>query len=75
MNINFIDIGSKAIVIGFRKKEGLNFSKLIEWVTLNKDFSRFRKDEKLIISLVGKKLNRFKLLKSYLKKIDDFVSI
>ena len=39
MNINFIDIGSKAIVIGFRKKEGLNFSKLIEWVTLNKIIS------------------------------------
>ena len=74
ININFIDIGTKAIVIGFRKNERSDFSKLIEWVTLNKNIARFRKDEKLMISLVGNKLNRFKLLNLYLKEIDNFIN-
>ena len=74
ININFIDIGTKAIVIGFRKNEKSDFTKLIEWVTLNKNIARFRKDEKLMISLVGNKLNRFKLLNLYLKEIENFIN-
>ena len=70
LNINFIDIGPKALIIGFRKQGEKEISKILDWVNKNNNFIKLRNDEKIVITLKGKSVNRFKLLKDYLKEIN-----
>ena len=69
LNINFIDIGPKALIIGFRKQGEKEISHILDWVNKNNNFIKLRNDEKIVITLKGKSVNRFKLLKDYLKEI------
>jgi len=39
----------------------------------NNDFIKLRNDEKIVITLIGKSVNRFKLLKDYLKEINNLL--
>ena len=73
LNINFIDIGPKALIIGFRKQGEKEISKILEWVNKNSNFIKLRNDEKIVITLTGKSVNRFKLLKDYLKEINNLL--
>ena len=74
LNINFIDIGPKALIIGFRKQGEKEISKILDWVNKNNNFIKLRNDEKIVITLKGKSVNRFKLLKDYLKEINYILS-
>ena len=73
MNVNFIDIGPKALLIGFRQQSEKNIPKILNWVNYNKKNIKFRNDEKIVIALKGKNINRFKLLKNYLKEINELI--
>ena len=73
LNINFIDIGPKALIIGFRKQGEKEISKILDWVNKNNNFIKLRNDEKIVITLKGKSVNRFKLLKDYLKEITNLL--
>ena len=73
MNVNFIDIGPKALLIGFRQQSEKNIPKILNWVNYNKKIIKFRNDEKIVIALKGKNINRFKLLKNYLKEISELI--
>ncbi|MAJ14222.1 MAG: hypothetical protein CMN44_04535 [SAR116 cluster bacterium] len=73
MNVNFIDIGPKALLIGFRQQSEKNIPKILKWVNYNKKNIKFRNDEKIVIALKGKNINRFKLLKNYLKEINELI--
>ena len=75
MNVNFIDIGPKALIIGFRKQGEAEISKILDWVNKNSNFIKLRNDEKIVITLRGKSINRFKLLREYLKEINNLFKI
>ena len=51
LNINFIDIGPKALIIGFRKQGEKQISKILDCVNKNSHFIKLRNDEKIVITL------------------------
>ena len=74
----FIDLSIKEIKsfgLSTNKSKSIKeISKILDWVNKNNNFIKLRNDEKIVITLKGKSVNRFKLLKDYLKEINYILS-
>ena len=67
INVDKIDVGTKAITFSFRDNQCKNPDKLFEFVELNKLFVKIRPDHKLLVS------KEFKDIKEQLKFIDELL--
>ncbi len=68
LNIDYIDVGPKAILIGFKNNVFKNINSLVNWISQKSDHVRLRNDQKLIISYNMITKNKFNLLVEYLEE-------
>ena len=70
LNIEYIDIGSKGILVGFRNNTFSKPENLIKLIEIESNI-RVRKDQKLFLEFQSKDMNKIKELKKLINKISD----
>ena len=73
LNINYVDVGPKAILIGFKNNNFVNPSRLIKWISLNQNYVKLRKDQKIIMKYRDGYTNKIKGLKEYINTIENLI--
>ena len=73
LNIDYVDVGPKAVLLGFKNNNFIHPEKLIEWISSSKQDVKIRKDEKIIINYDEKKENKINVLKKSIKCIENLI--
>ena len=73
LNIDYVDVGPKAILIGFKNNKFSNPSELIKFISSNESYIKLRNDQKLIISYKDRYASKIKYLKNYINKIEKLI--
>ena len=73
LNIDYVDVGPKAVLLGFKNNNFINPKKLIDWISSSAQDVKIRKDQKIIIHYDEKKENKINVLKKYIKDIENLI--
>ena len=68
-----MDVGPKAILIGFKNNKFSHPSELIKFISSNESYIKLRNDQKLIISYKDRYISKIKYLKNYINKIEKLI--